>query len=122
MNRAKRVRFTYKFCPHCEKECNIKTYKEHKRLFFNPDLKTWYSAQPLPEKEVHSDSDSLFSFPDDSDEGNDCDKQELDNNEVSLGSDESLFTSTSEFIHAQSVAPHTNVQYLLVNIRLTVSL
>lgn len=116
MNRAKRVRFTYKFCPHCEKECNIKTYKEHKRLFFNPDLKTWYSAQSLPENKVDSDSDSLLSFPDDSDEENECDKQVLDNNEVSLGSNEPLFASTGELIHAHSVAPHTNVQYLLAYI------
>lgn len=92
MNRAKRV---HKFCPHCEKECNIKTYKEYKRLFFNSDLKTWYTARPLPEKKVDSDSDSLLSFPDDSDESSDV----FDDNEVGLGCDEPSCDCAGELIH-----------------------
>ena len=36
-----RKRVHYKVCHHCEKELNIKRFKEHKRLFFNKDTNEW---------------------------------------------------------------------------------
>ena len=31
----------YKVCPHCSHSLNIKTFKEHKRLFFSEQSGTW---------------------------------------------------------------------------------
>ena len=58
---AKRIRLTHRYCPHCQKECNIKTYKEHKRLFFNPDTITWYVASTFEPGAAESDSEGLSS-------------------------------------------------------------
>ena len=37
----KRMKRTHKICPHCNKEINIKTFKDHKRLYYNEVSKTW---------------------------------------------------------------------------------
>lgn len=113
MHRAKRVRLAYKFCPHCKRECNIKTYKQHKRLFFNSDLKTWYTARTLPEKRVSSDSntDSLCSFP--SDKSNDSEKELLDEVEVNLDSNEPPYACagiTFMLVHDNHLHVHIHVQ------------
>ena len=80
---TKRVKLSYKYCPHCKKDCNIKTYKEHRRLFFDSELKTWYHAAPsqVAERDVESDSESSNSIPsndssDDFDEGGTLDEVE----------------------------------------------
>ena len=31
----------YKVCPHCSRSLNIKTFKEHKRLFYSEQSSTW---------------------------------------------------------------------------------
>lgn len=31
----------YRICEHCNKEVNIKVYKEHKRLYFNITTNSW---------------------------------------------------------------------------------
>ena len=64
MIRAKRVRLivTHKYCPHCQKDCNVKTYKEHRRLFFNLDKKSWYVASTSEQTAIESDVESLDSF------------------------------------------------------------
>lgn len=31
----------YKVCPHCSRSLNVKTFKEHKRLFFSEESSTW---------------------------------------------------------------------------------
>ena len=58
MNACKRIRLTHKYCPHCEKECNIKTYKDHKRLFFNHDSKSWYCEGTSSTRATDGDGDS----------------------------------------------------------------
>lgn len=57
MNVAKRRKLTHKYCPHCKKECNIKTYKDHKRLFFNPESKAWYQESANESATHESDED-----------------------------------------------------------------
>ena len=57
MNVAKRRKLTHKYCPHCKKECNIKTYKDHKRLFFNPESKAWYQESTNESATHESDED-----------------------------------------------------------------
>ena len=43
----------YKVCPHCNRCLNVKTFKEHKRLFFSEESSTW-----IVETRDHSDTDS----------------------------------------------------------------
>ena len=61
MNPSKRKRLTHKYCPHCGKDCNIKTYRDHKRLFFNRDSKSWYCESFNAAQEATEDSSSLGS-------------------------------------------------------------
>lgn len=39
---TKRPRFSHRHCPHCDNLLNVKTFKEHKRLFFDRDTKLWH--------------------------------------------------------------------------------
>ena len=43
MKSAKKV--THKVCPHCKKELNLKTYKDHKRLYYDISSNTWLASQ-----------------------------------------------------------------------------
>ena len=72
MNASKKLKLAsmYKVCPHCDKNLNMKTYKEHKRLYFDDQLKVWHCS---PESDS-GDSDSTDisqpdSVPNDSDSG-----------------------------------------------------
>lgn len=40
-----RSRITHKICPHCSKELNLKTYRDHKRLFFNESSNIWFTTE-----------------------------------------------------------------------------
>ena len=69
---AKRLRLTHRYCPHCQKECNIKTYKDHKKLFYNPDTVSWYVASTFKDRVTESDSESFnSSLPSDDEENHD---------------------------------------------------
>lgn len=46
----------YKYCQHCEKELNVKRFKEHERLYYNKDTNEW-----LKEIVEASDQESEFS-------------------------------------------------------------
>ena len=35
---------THRICPHCDKELNIKTYRAHRRLYFDSQSKSWLKA------------------------------------------------------------------------------
>ena len=35
---------THRICPHCDKELNIKTYRAHRRLYFDSQSKSWLIA------------------------------------------------------------------------------
>ena len=70
---AKRLRLMYKFCPHCSKQCKIKRYNTHKRLYFNAETKVWI-VEPSTEDPDHSslsrepeehDTDSSLSLESD---------------------------------------------------------
>ena len=52
---------THKYCPYCQKDCNVKTYKEHRRLFYNPDKKSWYVASTSEQTAIESYVESLDS-------------------------------------------------------------
>lgn len=72
MIKVKRMRLTHKFCPHCKRECNIKTYKDHKRLYFSQEENTWYGAT----LEAEEDSEDLFSLSESNDDIDDGDEDE----------------------------------------------
>ena len=62
---AKRLKVMYKYCPHCQKQCSIKAYKDHKRLFFNLEANLWVTVASLSAThEAESDSTSLSSEDD----------------------------------------------------------
>ena len=44
----------YKICPHCNKELNIKIYKEHERLYYNATKGIW-------SQDADSDNEGLIS-------------------------------------------------------------
>ena len=46
-----------RFCPHCGKNVSYKTYKSHKRLYFNPTSSTWISRDgDRTSEEMNADS------------------------------------------------------------------
>ena len=53
---------SHKWCPHCGKELNIKTYKEHKRLYYNESTKEWLG------NDSESEASTDMSLPDTADE------------------------------------------------------
>ena len=55
MINVKKTRLSRKYCPHCKKDCNIKTYKDHKRLYFDSDTKFWYVSSASDGAAVESD-------------------------------------------------------------------
>ena len=62
---AKKLKLMYKYCPHCQKQCSIKAYKDHKRLFFNSETNSWVTVTALTATHgAESDSTSLSSEDD----------------------------------------------------------
>lgn len=57
---TKKPKLTHKLCPHCNKQLNIKTYKEHKRLHFHESSRSWYKSTPTLECDG-SDSSEISS-------------------------------------------------------------
>ena len=57
-----------RICPHCNKNVSYKTYKSHRRLYFNVSLGTWIinqdEVQVDPEDCVHEMNDSPPGSPD----------------------------------------------------------
>ena len=58
---AKRLKFKYKYYPHCQKECIIKTYKDCERLYFNSKTNTWL-PQALDSVTYEDEVDSVSSI------------------------------------------------------------
>ena len=52
---------TYKYCPHCNKQLNLKTYKEHKRLHFDESSRMWYTVESDDSSEISSPEDDRSS-------------------------------------------------------------
>lgn len=55
-------KFTHRVCPHCDREINIKTYREHRRLYFNETSRSWFVATGNTTKaDDHQESSSNSS-------------------------------------------------------------
>ena len=68
MESQPRKRKRYNVCPHCNKELNIKRYKEHKRLYFNEVTKQWM-VEDQPKSLGDGSSSDCFSSLDECDAG-----------------------------------------------------
>lgn len=51
--------YKYKICPHCDKELNLKKFREHKQLYYDCDAKWWCKQD---RKELSSDESELSGF------------------------------------------------------------
>ena len=68
---------SHKFCPHCKKSCNIKTYREHKRLYFSQDLNHWYATDYTTNSEEEAEELDLdLDLTDESETGDPDDFEE----------------------------------------------
>ena len=60
---VKRLKLMYKYCPNCQRQCHIKAYKDHKRLYFNSDTNTWVTVPDLEQQgSCDIDSDSTIDL------------------------------------------------------------
>ncbi len=50
----------YRVCPHCCETVSTKVYKDHERLFYNKDDKTWIT---LSQMDVGDGNDAGSAFP-----------------------------------------------------------
>ena len=46
--RSKLPKLGMSFCHHCEKFLASKTYKRHKKLFYNEETERWITADEIP--------------------------------------------------------------------------
>ena len=53
---AARSRLTHKRCPHCGKNVNLKTFKEHRRLYYDSDKRTWTKHEGTSQGPISSAS------------------------------------------------------------------
>lgn len=44
-SKVKKPKVSHRLCKHCNKTLNVKTYKEHKRLYYDQATRHWYQAQ-----------------------------------------------------------------------------
>ena len=65
------LRTDRRFCPHCSKSLSLKTFKAHKRRFYNSQSEVWYKSQWMSETQSLASSSSssledleLYSPPD----------------------------------------------------------
>lgn len=66
---VKRIKLTHKYCPHCRRQCNIKTYRSHKRLYFSRETKSWSVPQLAKADNDLESAESDFESPGSSDGG-----------------------------------------------------
>ena len=72
---VKRPRPDQRMCPHCNQIVSYKTYRAHKRLYYNSETNAWFqvvedSDEPSEEGELHmNEGDSPPSSPTDYDCG-----------------------------------------------------
>lgn len=94
---------SHKLCPHCGKELNIKTYKEHKRLYYNDSTKEWLRTEPTL-FESDSEASTDMSLPGDNDSPakmlSDCDEELRATGSLFSGSD--LYENDSEMEYTAS--------------------
>ena len=51
-----RSRLTHKRCPHCGKNLNLKTFKEHRRLYYDSNKRSWNKCEGTSSQTASSSS------------------------------------------------------------------
>lgn len=51
-----RSHLTHKRCPHCGKNLNLKTFKEHRRLYYDSNRKSWNKCEGTDSQSASSTS------------------------------------------------------------------
>ena len=72
---------TYRICPHCDKQLNLKSYKAHRRLYFDSQSKSWLLTSVAPKFK------KAASFPSQEESLETIDPPEIFNNETNAESD-----------------------------------
>lgn len=57
------VRVERRFCPHCEQSISIKTYRVHKRRFFDGTTKQWIKESSSSTAPVYTDQSKATMSP-----------------------------------------------------------
>jgi len=63
MSYLKKTRLSHRVCPHCDRELNIRTYKEHKRLYFREYSNSWYKTVNVEQSADDSDGSEITPPP-----------------------------------------------------------
>ena len=45
------LRVSRRLCPHCDKRVSFKTFKAHKRLYYDPARDHWFTSVSVPESQ-----------------------------------------------------------------------
>ena len=93
---VKRLKLMYKYCPHCQRQCHIKAYKDHKRLYFNSDTNTWVTVPDLEQQGSCIDSDSTIDLSSE----DECTEDSLLFNFISNNVSESSQQSSDDIVTA----------------------
>lgn len=116
----KRLRTDQRFCPHCNNLLSYKTYRAHKRLYYNETEETWYHVSqqegtcdieegPPSEHVFHSESTgsppplSPCSVPEDMSECDDSQEDSPPHSEAALSD------SDGKSVIIEPASPHTVV-------------
>lgn len=89
----------YRICPHCDKELNLKKFREHKRLYYDCDAKQWCKQE---RKDCSSDESELSGFEfEDIDRSEDISGNNQPEKEPGLDFDE-CFAAEGMNVHIES--------------------
>lgn len=58
------IKVDRRYCPHCQSYLSIKTFKAHRRLFFNEDTTSWSVQENDTEEENFSSPPRAVSYED----------------------------------------------------------
>ena len=53
----------YRICPHCRDSVSIKVYKEHERIYYNKDDRSWITVEQLNPPISGDEEDDMLSSP-----------------------------------------------------------
>lgn len=71
-----------KFCAHCSSTLSLKTWRTHKRLFYDDASETWIKKVQIGEEFDHWDEDSHLSLAFDVSSRNEFESEEIDRSEI----------------------------------------
>ena len=58
--KKQQISVTHRLCPHCDKELNMKSYKHHRRLYFDTQSKSWLMGASESQPRASSEAMELL--------------------------------------------------------------